>query len=252
VAALFTLGMALIIERAANQSLRLAQQENRITQETLLARLVTSETKQAHTAALLATRDEELTAMKSRVLRLEESAAEARRAAEAVSPGPYPVRAYLGSDFLGFAWVKPTNVVRDARTGRVTFDPVLVLDESFRRAVTGPASGSAQEREVIRYETVNYTYYPAPVWFVPPVYCPVPPKNEPASPPAAPTRPPVGGSPWMPVAQTAPRYAPSSPNAMAAAAVIQRPIASTTRTVPPRPSAFVPSIRQTQTPSTVR
>jgi hypothetical protein len=250
--AIFSLGAAWISERTASHELRKAHQESRVALQALQAGLSASESRLAHTVAMLAARDEELNAMKSRLAGLEQAAAEARRAAEAITPAPYPVRTYLGSDFIGFAWVKPANIVRDARTGRVTFDPVLVLDENFRRAVSGPGSESAPQREIIRYETVNYTCYPSPIWFVPPVYCPVPPKNESAAPPTAPTRPPDGGSPWMPAAQTAPRYTPSLSPLITTGTTIQRPIVSPARTVPPRAGAFVPSIRQTQIPSTVR
>ena len=141
--------------------------------------------------------------------------AAARAATNVPTPQPYQVQVRLGQKPVGLAWAVPTNVRRDAKTGRVTFEQVVTLPETARGALTTyvtntvervapPAAPQIVEREV---------YVPTgPRWPWWPYWAPAQPSrpSDPGHgrPPVTqpPTRP-SQGRPWTPVA-VAPRPAP--------------------------------------------
>jgi hypothetical protein len=139
----------------------------------------------------------------------------ARVATNVPTPQPYQVQVRLGQKPVGLAWAFPTNVRRDSRTGRVTFEQVVTLPETARGAfttyvtntverVTPPAAPQMVEREV---------YVPnGPLWPWWPYWAPAHPSraSDPGhgrppvtQPPAHPSQ----GGPWTPVT-VAPRPAP--------------------------------------------
>ncbi|HKS37215.1 MAG TPA: hypothetical protein VJW76_08510 [Verrucomicrobiae bacterium] len=78
------------------------------------------------------------------------------------SPAPraYRVRTYLGSRYIGMAWMVPSPLPKDAESGQVAYEPVLVLDESVKSNFELRTT-NVVEREVSRATTVNYNYaYP--------------------------------------------------------------------------------------------
>lgn len=81
-------------------------------------------------------------------------------AVASTAPRTWRVRAYLGGQYLGMAWMVPTALPKDAESGRVLYEPVLVLDESLKGKFAAN-SADRVEREVSRATTVNYNYaYP--------------------------------------------------------------------------------------------
>ncbi len=86
-------------------------------------------------------------------------------AASSATPRPIKVRTYLGNQYLGMSWLIPSGVSRDAKSGAVTYEPVLVLDDSIKQNLVTYKT-NVIEREVAT--TVNYSYpwtyyYPVPV-----------------------------------------------------------------------------------------
>lgn len=80
--------------------------------------------------------------------------------AASTAPRACRVRAYLGSQYLGMAWMVPSALPKDAESGRVLYEPVLVLDESLNSKFASHRT-DVVEREVSRATTVNYNYaYP--------------------------------------------------------------------------------------------
>jgi hypothetical protein len=84
----------------------------------------------------------------------------AAKAAEDSLPRPYRVRAFVGTDSLGEAWMSPQNITRDPDNGRYRFEPVLVLDASSRERLTVHHTNTVQT-EIVSTEYVPYYYgYP--------------------------------------------------------------------------------------------
>jgi len=86
-------------------------------------------------------------------------------AASSATPRPVKVRTYLGNQYLGMSWLIPSGVSRNPKSGAVTYEPVLVLDESLKQNLVTYKT-NVIEREVAA--TVNYNYpwtyyYPVPV-----------------------------------------------------------------------------------------
>ncbi len=124
-------------------------------------------------------------------------------------PQPFQARAYVGKDYLGKAWVVPSNIREHAETGEYRFEPVIWIDEKARKTFT---QTNVVEREIARNTTYNQVYE-QPYWYGYPVW--VNPKpNHPVAPP--PQRPPVvqpspgrPSSPWAPVSGGSPTKAPA-------------------------------------------
>jgi len=106
--------------------------------------------------------------VKERDLRghLEQLEQEAKTAAEA-TPRPYRVRAFLGQEAVGGAWIIPHNVTRDPVSGRFVYEPLLLIDESARDHFTVNHT-SVVERTVNTIEIYDdyaaypYAYYATP------------------------------------------------------------------------------------------
>jgi hypothetical protein len=124
--------------------------------------------------------------------------------AETAPPRAYQVRAFLGREFLGMAWVVPSKIAKDPKTGAFTSEPVVVLNEGLKKAFTELRT-NVVEREVPVNSSVSYNYYPYPYyWYYPGVFSTnsgtitnFPSKSNPR--PATSVRVQTGGAPWTPV-----------------------------------------------------
>ena len=81
--------------------------------------------------------------------------------ASSTSPRAQQVKAYLGREYLGMAWLVPTKISKDPETGVVTSEPVVVMSESLKKTFTEVRT-SVVDREVPVNSSVNYNYYPNP------------------------------------------------------------------------------------------
>lgn len=128
-------------------------------------------------------------------------------AAPIQAPKPFKVDTYLGRDSLGEAWLIPRNFTQDPETGRVSYQPVLVLDEKLKEKFTVYVQQTNYVETPVP-TTVNYNYTPPQTYYYP-VYYQVgrnranrPPDRP--RPPTGPIAPPIvravgngsGGSPW--------------------------------------------------------
>jgi hypothetical protein len=114
-----------------------------------------SEEREAASAELAAQR-ERVEGLSAALALLEGAAKEARESATVRMPvQSHRVRAYLGNQQVGMAWFVPNQLRTNAVDGRVSYEPVIVLDESVRGQV-GFTRTNVVEREVSRATTVNY------------------------------------------------------------------------------------------------
>jgi hypothetical protein len=169
---------------------------------------------QAALRTQLATAGAESEALKQRLQAAETAAS---KAAPAPAPTPQTPRAqqikvFVGREFAGYAWMLPGTTGRESNPGGAVTEPVVLMDESARRAFTIYRTNWV-EREVMSYNTVNYNYDPYPhgvtYWVEPawghrptnrpPVSAWTPPGNTQPRPPLRPPVTPPGGSPWTPV-----------------------------------------------------
>jgi len=81
-------------------------------------------------------------------------------------PQPFQARAYVGKDFLGMAWVVPSNIKESAETGDYQFEPVIWIDEKSRKTFT---QTNVVEREVVRNNSYTQVYQ-QPYWYSYPVW----------------------------------------------------------------------------------
>jgi hypothetical protein len=103
-----------------------------------------------------------------------------------VQPQPFQARAYVGNDYLGIAWVIPSNVKEHAESGEYRFEPVIWIDAKARQAFT---QTNVVEREVVRHNTYNHTYaYQQPYWYGYPLWV-KPQDDQPIAPPQRPQSP---------------------------------------------------------------
>lgn len=119
------------------------------------------------TAKLAAKRDE-LEVMEEEFATSTANAKAADTAAASAALRAYRVRTYLGGRYIGMAWMVPSPLPKDAESGKVAYEPVLVLDESMKSNFELRTT-NVVEREVSRATTVNYNYaypyyYPVAVW----------------------------------------------------------------------------------------
>src|SRR5437879_1378999 len=73
------------------------------------------------------------------------------------TPRPVRVRTFLGNRYVGMSWLAPSGISKDPKTGAVTYEPVLVLDETVKQSLVVYET-NVVEREVARSTTVNYNY----------------------------------------------------------------------------------------------
>jgi len=94
-------------------------------------------------------------------------------------PRPFQASTFLGDKFVGLSWVLPTNVRRDAKTGRVWSDQAVRLPEEARGALTAYVT-NVVEREVpglpTQYVEQNYYVNRQPYYWWPVSTIPSPPK----------------------------------------------------------------------------
>lgn len=123
--------------------------------------------------------------------RLDTLETEAKKAVE-IKPRPYRVRAFVGTDSIGDAWIIPHNVTWDEEAERYTFEPVLWMAETAKNHFTVHHT-NVVEREVYNTEVYNdypyYPYYPY-YYYVRPDGTNRPPVNP--RPPGQPQIPPAG------------------------------------------------------------
>ncbi len=114
-------------------------------------------------------------------------------------PQPFQARAFVGKDFIGMAWVVPSNIKENTETGEYQFEPVIWIDEKSRKTFT---QTNVVEREVVRNNSYTQVYQQPywnsyPVWVRPshPVHPPVhrPPPNLPSPGRPALSSPPIIG-----------------------------------------------------------
>lgn len=75
-------------------------------------------------------------------------------------PQPFQARAYVGKDYLGLAWVVPSNIKENPESGELQFEPVIWIDEKSRKAFT---QTNVVEREVVRNNSYTQVYQ-QPYW----------------------------------------------------------------------------------------
>jgi len=123
----------------------------------------------------------------------------------AFSLKPYQVRSFVGTQYVGMAWIIPSNQRRDPKTGRLSSDQVVSLPDTTRGAFTAYVTNLVEQpvaAEPQYVEQNNYydqrSYANTPGWYYPPTI--VPPPAWPARPadPATPAR------PWPPAQPSAP------------------------------------------------
>ena len=73
------------------------------------------------------------------------------------TPRPVKVRTFLDNRYVGMSWLAPSGVSKDPKTGAVTYEPVVVLDETVKQSLVVYQT-NVVEREVARSTTVNYNY----------------------------------------------------------------------------------------------
>jgi len=73
------------------------------------------------------------------------------------TPRPVRVRTFLGNRYVGMSWLAPSGISKNPKTGAVTYEPVLVLDETVKQSLVVYET-NVVEREVARSTTVNYNY----------------------------------------------------------------------------------------------
>jgi hypothetical protein len=117
---------------------------------------------------------ERLAAKESRLETLENELAKAKAAdagptgeagATPAVPRAHKVRAYVGTQYLGLAWLVPSPRPRAPETGQVSYEPIIVLDESLKRNLVVHQT-NVVERAVPWETTINYNY-PYPYWYYP-------------------------------------------------------------------------------------
>ena len=88
--------------------------------------------------------------------------ADSEKRIEPELPRAYQVPVYLGKTLLGNGWVVPQNPRLNTNTHHYAYDPVLVLNESFRESFVVHHTNIV-EREV---PTTYNNYYPPPVYYL--------------------------------------------------------------------------------------
>lgn len=81
-------------------------------------------------------------------------------------PQAFQAKAYVGKDYLGTAWVVPSNVHQDPESGEYRFEPIIWLNEQSRKAFT---QTNVVEREVVRNSSYTQVYQ-QPYWYGYPVW----------------------------------------------------------------------------------
>lgn len=199
----------LLVELKENRELRRENQKLWADLQTTKTQAQDLEEEKSEATTKLAAKHDELQALEAKLGKAETEAENAKTNGTPANGQvfrPYQLRAFLGNRFVGRAWIVPSNVTKDPKTGRINFEPVAVLEEASKKAFTVQET-NVVERDVVRYSSVNYNYNPYPYsWYyyplatvgtnVPPV---MPPNNTPTPSTPVSVRPLVsGGGPWTP------------------------------------------------------
>lgn len=120
-------------------------------------------------------------------------------ASNAFALKPYQVRSFVGTQYVGMAWIIPGNQRRDAKTGLISYDQIVSLPDRSRGTLTAYVT-NVVEREVPSepqlVEQNNYydqrTYESTPYWGWPARIVLPPSRPAPPADPAPPDR------PWRP------------------------------------------------------
>lgn len=134
---------------AVNANLRTELEAARLALDTAAAESQSTTERLARLETTAAGLESELEAVKA-----------SAKAAEETLPRPYRVRAFLGKDSLGEAWMIPQNIKRDPDSGRYVFEPVLLLDESSRSRFTVHHTNVVQTEVLTTDYTPYYYRYP--------------------------------------------------------------------------------------------
>ncbi len=128
-------------------------------------------------------------------------AAAAGSSTNAPLPRPYQVRVFLGKSYVGKAWVVPSNLRKDADTGRVAYEPIVHLPEDARSALTAYVTNVVETPVPVGPQVVEREVYvePQPYFWGVPQYVPVPVgryrnRHQQSPPPVPPARPMPQGS----------------------------------------------------------
>jgi hypothetical protein len=84
-------------------------------------------------------------------------------------PRPAKIRTFLGNQYVGMGWLVSSGVTKDPKTGLVTYEPIVFLDDTAKQNLVNFKT-NVVEREVARATTVNYNY---PWLYYYPVFVPV-------------------------------------------------------------------------------
>lgn len=88
---------------------------------------------------------------------------------------PYQVRSFVGTQYVGMAWIIPGNQRRDAKTGLISYDQIVSLPDQSRRTFTAYVTNVVEKTvpaETQLVEQNNYydqrSYDNTPYWLAPP------------------------------------------------------------------------------------
>lgn len=212
--ALIILLLGLMIVLVALHRVSLTQQQN---QTQVMERVVTDLTARANAA------EQELKALRAQLAQHETDLAAAKASpaepatsgtstnsteVKLTSPQPFQARAYVGKDYLGLAWVVPSNVKEVAGTGEIHYEPVIMINEHARRAFT---QTNIVEREVVRNNSYTQVYE-QPYWYSYPLWTrPSHPNRPPGNRPPTTTPPPRPSHPTPPIIGPGDRSTPMGP-----------------------------------------
>ena len=157
---LSSLTAILIFEFKVNRDLRAENQGLRVGAQQASAKMEALTAEKTEASEKLSAKEKEVDALKNKPANAE-AANDAKTSA--ASPRAQQVKAYLGREYLGMAWLVPTKISKDPETGVITSEPVVVMSESLKKTFTEIRT-SVVDHEVPVNSSVNYNYYPNPTY----------------------------------------------------------------------------------------
>lgn len=120
---------------------------------------------------------------------------------------PYQVRSFVGTQYVGMAWIIPGNQRRDPKTGLISYDQVVSLPDQSRRTLTAYVTNVVEKPVATEPQLVeqnNYydqrSYDNRPWWYLPPTVVRPPSRPWPPAEPAPPAQPWRPAQPVNPIA----------------------------------------------------
>jgi hypothetical protein len=162
--------LTLLVELKESRDLRRENQRLWAELRTTKVQAQDLEDAKSDTATKLAAKHGEVRALEARLAKAEAETPTAKTNGTTAGQvfRPYQLRAFLGNRFVGRAWIVPSNVTKDTKTGQINFEPLVVLEDEARRILS---ETNVVERDVVRYQTVNNNYSPYPYyWYYYPYY----------------------------------------------------------------------------------